>query len=123
MTTTLERTDRQSRRPLEPSRQPCRASRITGRLPLRRSLASLTERAAWGWCTGPSVLLDLFVAGSLVAAARGALTRPVSCPVARLLRPLVALGVAAPVVYLLAIRPWLRRWGATPEGDAEAATR
>jgi hypothetical protein len=64
---------------------------------------------------GPSVLLDLFVAGSLVAAARGALTRPASCPAGRLLRPLVAAGVVAPMAYLLAVRPWLRRWGATAE--------
>jgi hypothetical protein len=64
---------------------------------------------------GPSVLLDLFVAGSLVVVARGAFTRAANCPAGRLLRPLVAAGVVAPVAYLLAIRPWLRRWGATAE--------
>jgi len=64
---------------------------------------------------GPSVLLNLLVVSSLIAAARGLLTRQPKTKAARLLRPLVALGAAAPVVYLLAIRPWLRRWGATEE--------
>jgi len=64
---------------------------------------------------GPSGLLDLLVGGSMIAAARGALTRPMACPVARLLRPLVALGVAVPAAYLFGVRPWMRCWGATTE--------
>jgi hypothetical protein len=64
---------------------------------------------------GPSLLLDLFVAGSLLAAARGALTRPPKTRMASLLRLPVCLGVAAPLTYLLAIRPGLRGWGATAE--------
>jgi uncharacterized protein YndB with AHSA1/START domain len=70
---------------------------------------------AMGVVYGPSVLLDLLVAGSLVSVARAAFTRPMTCRAGRLLRPLVALGAAAPLAYLLAGRPWLRQWGATAE--------
>jgi hypothetical protein len=77
---------------------------------------SLTAGArGLGVTFGPSVLLDLLVASSLVAAARALLAGSPKTRAARLLRPLVALGVAAPAAYLLALRPWLRRWGATDE--------
>jgi hypothetical protein len=64
---------------------------------------------------GPSIVLDLLVAGCLFAFVRGPLTRQPTTWVAHLLRPLVAIGAAAPAAYLLAIRPWLRRWGATDD--------
>jgi hypothetical protein len=62
---------------------------------------------------GPALLLDLCVAGSVVAAATGRLARPAATPAGRILRPLLALGAVAPAAYVLAIRPWLQRWGAT----------
>jgi hypothetical protein len=74
---------------------------------------------AFGVTFGPSVLLNLGVAASVVAAARGALTRPTS-RVGRLLRPVVALGAAWPLLYALVVHPWMLRWGAT---DAEVAKR
>jgi hypothetical protein len=67
---------------------------------------------AFGVVVGPSLLFDLLAAGSLTAVARGELFKR-RTGVARLVRPLVALGAAAPAVYLLALRPWHLRWGAT----------
>jgi hypothetical protein len=64
---------------------------------------------------GPSLLLDLLVSASLAATATGWLARPQNRRLARALRPLVALGAAIPAIYLLALRPWHRRWGATAE--------
>ena len=61
---------------------------------------------------GPSLLLDVLMAASIVATARGWLTRP-RTQLAWTARPLVALGAAFPALYLLALRPWHRRWGAT----------
>src|SRR5581483_9649054 len=64
---------------------------------------------------GPSLLLDLFVGASVAATARGWLARPPKSRLGRALRPVVALGTAFPAIYLLALRPWHRRWGATTE--------
>ena len=63
---------------------------------------------------GPSLLLDLLAALGTLALATGRLSRPRS-RLTRLLRPLLALGAAWPWLYLLVIRPWHRRWGATQE--------
>jgi hypothetical protein len=79
----------------------------------------LEAARAFGVTFGPSVLLNLGVAASLIAAARGGLTRP-RTRLARLLRPIVALGAAWPLLYALALHPWMARWGAT---DAEADER
>jgi hypothetical protein len=62
---------------------------------------------------GPSVLLDLLVGGSIAAVVSGWLARPHQRRLPRALRPLVALGAAFPAIYLLTLRPWHRRWGAT----------
>jgi hypothetical protein len=62
---------------------------------------------------GPSLLLDLAVAAGTVAAASGWLARRHQAPIARLLRPVLAVAAAFPWLYFLAIRPWHRRWGAT----------
>jgi hypothetical protein len=62
---------------------------------------------AFGVMAGPSALFDLFLVGSVIAAIRA--------PVARRLRPLVALGTALAVAYPAVIRPWMMRWGATDE--------
>jgi hypothetical protein len=70
---------------------------------------------AFGVTLGPSVVLGGLVVGSLVATLTGYLARPLSTRAARLLRPLVALGAAAPVAYALSVRPWMLHWGATAE--------
>jgi len=62
---------------------------------------------------GPALLLDLFLAGSVVATATGRLARPATTPTGRALRALLAAGALAPAAYVLAIRPWLQHWGAT----------
>jgi hypothetical protein len=69
---------------------------------------------AFGVALGPSLLLDLFAAGGILAVLTGWLFRPHK-GLARLLRPLVALGAAFPWVYAFFIRPWHLRWGATDE--------
>lgn len=69
---------------------------------------------AFGVMVGPAAAFDLFLAGSVVAAARGALTRP-RTRAARRLRPLVAVGTALAAAYPALIRPWMRHWGATAE--------
>lgn len=74
--------------------------------------SALDAVRAFGVMAGPSALVDLFLAGSVVATARGALTRPRTRP-ARWLRPLVALGTALAVAYPTVIRPRMMRWGAT----------
>ena len=70
---------------------------------------------AFGVMLGPSLLLDLFMGGSVVATAMGKLAQPPRTRAAGLLRPLVALGDAALALYLLVVRPWMLRWGATDE--------
>jgi hypothetical protein len=65
---------------------------------------------------GPAVLLDLLLAASVVATASGALPEPNRGLSARLLRRAATVGSLAPWTYLLMIRPWHLRWGAT-EGE------
>src|SRR5207248_2313440 len=69
---------------------------------------------AFGVVLGPSVVLDLFVASSIVAVMTGWLFRPWT-GLNRLLQLLMALGAILPWVYLLTVRPWHHRWGATSE--------
>lgn len=65
---------------------------------------------------GPSVVLDLFQAASVLITAFGRLPDPQrDRTTARILRPLFTVGALAPWAYLLVIRPWHRRWGATDE--------
>jgi hypothetical protein len=68
---------------------------------------------AFGVTLGPALLLDLYAGASTVALVRRIRARRPPAGPARLVRPLLALGAAAPWVYLLAIRPWLLGWGAT----------
>lgn len=63
---------------------------------------------------GPSLLLDIFAAASTLAVVSGRVFRSRE-GFARLLRPLAILGAALPWVYMLLIRPWHLRWGATDE--------
>ena len=69
----------------------------------------------FGMMSGPTFVLEVLVGACVVATVRGALARPRRNRLERLLRPLVALGAAAPAVYLLAVRPWHLRWGATDQ--------
>ena len=59
---------------------------------------------AFGVAFGPSLLLDLFAAGGTLAVLSGWLFRR-RRGLARLLRPLVALGAAFPWAYAYFIRP------------------
>jgi hypothetical protein len=70
----------------------------------------------WGMAVviGPSLVLDIFAAASTLAVLSGRVFRRRE-GLARLLRPLAILGVALPWVYMLLIRPWHMRWGATDE--------
>jgi glycolate oxidase len=63
----------------------------------------------------PAVLLDLFEGISVLLTALGKLPDPQRSRAARLLRPIAAVGVLAPWVYLLVVRPWHLRWGAADE--------
>ena len=62
---------------------------------------------------GASVVLDLLLAVSVAATASGALPDLNRGLAARLLRRAATEGSLAPWAYLLAIRPWHLRWGAT----------
>ena len=66
-------------------------------------------------CFGPSVVLNLLLAASVAATASGDLPDPNRGLAARLLRRAATVGSLAPLVYLLVIRPWHLRWGATSE--------
>jgi len=68
-----------------------------------------------GTIYGPSVVLDLFVAASVGTLVRQVLGIRPSCAAERRFRPIAPLGVGMAAAYLLAIRPWLRRWGATDD--------
>ena len=70
----------------------------------------------WGMAVvvGPTLVLDIFAAASTLAVVSGwVFRRREGLP--RLLRPLVVLGATLPWAYMLLIRPWLLRWGATEE--------
>src|SRR5438874_3231745 len=115
MTTTLTPAEVESQARRETSAQPLDDPPPTSHPRAVAKPSMLEGVRALATMYGPSLVLDLFVAGSLIAAGRGALTRPPKTRAARLLRVPIALGVAAPAAYLLAIRPWLRSWGATTE--------
>ena len=62
----------------------------------------------------PAVVLDLFEAMSVLATAFGGL-RARKSRTARVLRPVMAAGALLPWAYLLVLRPWHLRWGATDD--------
>ena len=65
---------------------------------------------------GPSVVVDLVVAGCTAALARRWLTRRRRVrSMGMLSASVLATGALAPWVYALAVRPWLLRWGATDD--------
>jgi hypothetical protein len=63
----------------------------------------------------PAIVLDLFEGISMLAAAFGRMPDPQRSIWARILRPMMTVGALAPWVYLLFVRPWHMRWGATDE--------
>ena len=63
----------------------------------------------------PAIVLDLFEAISVLAAALGKLPDPQRSRAARILRPIMTAGALAPWAYLLIVRPWHIIWGATDE--------
>ena len=67
-----------------------------------------------GVTVGPSLLLDL-IAGAGIATATTLLLRPGTGKRSKFVRPLAALAALAPWGYLLGVRPWHLRWGATEE--------
>jgi hypothetical protein len=81
--------------------------------PRRRNLMRSVRMVAV--CFGPSIVLDLLLAASVAATASDALPDPNRSSSARLLRRIATVGSLAPWVYLLALRPWHLRWGATSE--------
>jgi hypothetical protein len=66
-----------------------------------------------GTIYGPSAVLNLFVSASIATLVRQALGIRPSCAVERRLRLVAGFGVGTSAAYLLAVRPWLRRWGST----------
>jgi hypothetical protein len=64
---------------------------------------------------GPSVLLDLLLAASVITTALDKLPDPNRGRAARLLRRAASIGALLPWAYLLIVRPWHLRWGATDE--------
>ena len=64
---------------------------------------------------GPAVVLDLCEGISVLLTALGRLPDPQGSRAARILRPLAAVGALAPWAYLLIVRPWHIKWGATDE--------
>lgn len=66
---------------------------------------------------GPSILVDVVVAGCTAAVVRRWLPRPRGARSWRrpLTRGLLTMGALAPWVYALAVRPWLVRWGASDD--------
>src|SRR5215211_3025195 len=70
----------------------------------------------WGMAIvlGPSLVLDIFAAASTLGVVSGRVFRRREGR-AKLLRPLAIFGTALPWVYMLLIRPWHMRWGATDE--------
>lgn len=77
--------------------------------PMRWTGAPSGLRGA-GVIMGSSVLLDLALGASVAGAVVAAVRRP-----GQVLRPLVAIGTAAAAAYMLAVRPWYLRWGATDD--------
>jgi hypothetical protein len=85
------------------------------RVSAARDPSAVDLARAFGTIYGPSVLLDLFVAASAGTLVRQLLRDGTACALERRFRPIAGLGVGLAAAYLLAIRPWLRRWGATDD--------
>lgn len=81
--------------------------------------STLDAVRAFGVIYGPSAVLDLLALASVgLTIRRGvARLRGTACShrAARIMEPLAGLGAALTAAYVLAGRPWLRRWGATDD--------
>lgn len=64
---------------------------------------------------GPAVVLFLFEGISVLLTALGRLPDPQGSRVARILRPIMAVGALTPWAYLLIVRPWHTSWRATSQ--------
>jgi hypothetical protein len=64
---------------------------------------------------GPSVVLNLLEAASMIATALDKLPDPRRGGIAWLVRRAASVGALLPWVYVLIVRPWHLRWGATDE--------
>ena len=84
-------------------------------VPTSRKPSVVDLLRAFGTVYGPSVLLNLFVAASAATLVRRACGRGSACVLERRVRPIAGLGVGMAAAYVIAIRPWLRRWGATDD--------
>lgn len=75
--------------------------------------AALAAARAFTVAIGPAVVLDAAAAASIVSTARAVShgRRP---------HPLAAIGTALAALYAVGVRPWMRRWGATPAETSAA---
>jgi hypothetical protein len=87
-------------------------------MPSLRKPTTVDAIRGFGTIYGPSVALDLFVAASVGTLVRRALGIRSGCAAERRFRPIAGLGAGMAATYLFAIRPWLRRWGATDDDMA-----
>jgi hypothetical protein len=68
---------------------------------------------------GPSVVLDLLLAASVIATAVDKLSDPGLSTTPRLVRRVASVGALLPWAYVLIARPWHLRWGGGDRrGDA-----
>lgn len=91
------------------------AEAVGAATPSLRRPTAVDALRGFGTIYAPSVLLDLFVAASVATLARQVLGFRPGSAAERHFRPLARLGVGLTAAYLLAIRPWLRRWGSTDD--------
>jgi hypothetical protein len=83
--------------------------------PSLRTPTVLDAICGLGTIYGPSAGLNLFVSASISTLVRQALGIRPSCAVERRFRLVAGFGVGMLAAYLLAVRPWLRHWGATDD--------
>src|SRR5829696_4354160 len=69
---------------------------------------------------GPSLVLDVLLAAGVVATALGKLPDPARGTAARLVRRGASVVTLVPWAYVLIVRPWHLRWGATDEETRKA---
>jgi NAD(P)-dependent dehydrogenase (short-subunit alcohol dehydrogenase family) len=95
----------------ETHRRPEQTTASGKRPPLMAMMANV-----WGMgvVLGPTLVLNVFAAASTLAVVSGRVFKRRE-GLARLLWPLAVLGAILPWSYMLFIRPWLLRWGATDE--------
>ena len=88
------------------------AERATGLANARKVLGGIR---AFSVTIGPSALFDLFLGASAVATVTGRLGRQPPTRRGGIVRAAIAVGDVMLAGYVLALRPWMRGWGATKE--------